>query len=86
MVKNSIICQKNSKYCCCLAVKHSNVVMNLIKVSVYYAKSAQEKWNYLLHHRPFVTSYHDPLKILHNFGVFSVHVCVCFFSLSSERL
>ena len=35
MVKNSIICEKNSKYCCCLAVKHSNVVMNLIKVSVY---------------------------------------------------
>ena len=36
MVKNSIICKKNSKYCCCLAtVKHSNVVMNLIKVSVY---------------------------------------------------
>ena len=35
MVKNSIICKKNSKYCCCLAVKHSNVVMSLIKVSVY---------------------------------------------------
>ena len=28
--------QKNNKYCCCcLAVKHSNVVMILIKVSVY---------------------------------------------------